>query len=218
MRRVSILLADDHTMICDGLKRMLEPEFEVVACVQNGRDLIKTATDLRPDLALVDVGMPMLNGLDAARELKKLTPRTKLIFLTMNPDPDLASEALRIGASGYLLKNSEGEELLRAVREALRGGSYVTPQIRGAMEESFIRDPKSLGRPKYLSARQREVLQMLAEGRPLQEIGDALRISKRTVRFHKHQIMEELGIKNNAELVHYAIKNAIIFPTRDVHL
>ena len=212
MRRISILVADDHTMVCEGLKRMLEPEFEVIACVQNGRALVKAATNMKPDLVLVDVGMPMLNGLDAARELKKLMPRLKLIFLTMNPDPDIASEALRVGASGYLLKNSEAEELLKAVREAIRGTSYVTPQIRAAMAESFIRDPKSLDRPKHLSARQREVMQMLAEGRRMQEVADVLHISRRTVRFHKQQIMEELGIKSNAELVQYAIKHAMIFP------
>jgi DNA-binding NarL/FixJ family response regulator len=212
MRRTSILLADDHSMICEGLKKMLEPEFEVIGCVKDGHALVKTATELKPDLVLVDVGMPVLNGLDAVRELKKIVPRVKVIFLTMNPDPDIASEALRIGASGYLLKNSEGEELLRAVRGAVRGSSYVTPQMSEAMEESFIRNPKSVGRPKQLSDRQREVLQMLAEGRPMQEVADVLHISRRTVRFHKHQIMEELGIKTNAELVQYAVKHSIVTP------
>lgn len=210
MRRTSILLADDHTMTCEGLKRMLEPEFEVIACVKDGLALVKTATELKPDLVLVDVGMPLLNGLDAARELKKLMPRVKVIFLTMNPDPDVASEALKMGASGYLLKNSEGEELSIAVHHALHGTSYVTPQIRNAMEESFVRNPMALGRPKRLSDRQREVLQMLAEGRQMREVADILHISLRTVRFHKHQIMEELGIKNNAELVQYAVKHSIV--------
>ena len=164
---------------------MLEPEFEVSACVKDGHALVKTASELKPDLVLVDVAMPLLNGLDAARELKKLMPRVKVIFLTMNPDPDVASEALRIGASGYLLKNSEGEELLKAVRCALHGTSYVTPQIRDAMKESFVRDPTALGRPKQLSDRQREVLQMLAEVRQLREVADVLHISPRTVRSWK---------------------------------
>ncbi len=212
MRRTSILLADDHTMICEGLKRMLEPEFDVIGCVQDGLTLVRIAGNLKPDLVLVDVGMPMLNGLDAARELKRLLPPVKLIFLTMNTDPDIASEALRIGAAGYLLKNSQAEELVKAVHDALRGISYVTPQIKSAMEESFIRDPDSLGRPKHLSARQREVLQMLAEGCLMQQVADHLHISRRTVRFHKHRIMEELGIKCDAELVQYAVKNSIIFP------
>ena len=128
----------------------------------------------------------------------------------MNPDPDVASEALRNGASGYLLKHSRGEELLQAIHDAIRGISYVTPQISHAMEQSFIRDPKSLGHSKHLSDRQKEVLQMLAEGRPMKEIACVLQISHRTVRFHKYRIMEELGISTNSELVQYAIKHAVI--------
>lgn len=212
MKRITILLADDHTMFSTALKKLLEPEYEVVGCVEDGRTLVKTALDLKPDLVLVDIGMPLLNGLDAGRELKKRMPRLKIIFLTMNPDPDVATEALRIGASGYLLKHSKGEELLQAVNNALRGISYVTPQISHAMQESFIRDPKALGRPKELSGRQREVLQMLAEGRPMKEIAFILHISRRTVRFHKYRVMEELGIKTDSGLVQYAIKHAIITP------
>lgn len=212
MRRMRILLADDHAMICAGFQKLLEPEYEVVGSVGDGRSLLKAALDLKPDLVLVDVAMPLLNGLDAGRELKKLMPGIKLIFLTMNPDPDVASEAFRIGASGYLLKNSPGEELLKAVHDVGRGISYVTPRIRDALEQSFIRDPKSLGRPKHLSDRQKEVLQMLAEGRSMKEIAYILQISLRTVRFHKYRIMEELGVGSTAELVQYAIKHTIISP------
>lgn len=212
MRRITILLADDHTVFCAALQKLLEPEYEVVGCVKDGRALVRAATDLKPDLVLLDVGMPLLNGLDAGRELKKLVPRVKLIFLTMNPDPHVASEALRIGASGYLLKDSEGEELLQAIHNVARGTSYVTPQVKQAMEQSFIRDPTSLSRPKHLSDRQREVLQMLAEGRSMKEIAYILQIAHRTVRFHKSQIMEELGITTTSELVQYAIKHAIIPP------
>jgi DNA-binding NarL/FixJ family response regulator len=212
MRRTTILLADDHTMISAGIKRLLEPEYEVVGCVEDGRTLVKRALDLKPDVLLVDVGMPLLNGLDAGRELKKLMPRIKIIFLTMNPDPDVAREAFRIGASGYLLKHSKEEELLQAVHSALREISYVTPQISHAMEESFIRDPSALGRPRELSGRQREVLQMLAEGQTMKEIGYVLNISRRTVRFHKYRVMEELGIKRDSELVQYAIKHSMISP------
>jgi DNA-binding NarL/FixJ family response regulator len=212
MKRTTILLADDHTMICAGLKRLLEPEHEVIGCVGDGRNLLTTAPVLKPDLVLIDVNMPILNGLDAGRELKKLMPRIKLIFLTMNPDPELASEALQIGALGYLLKDSEEEELLLAIHNAVRGLSYVTPQISQAMEQAFIRDPKSLNRPKHLSDRQREVLQLLAEGRLMKEIAQILSISHRTVRFHKYRIMEELGIANDSELVRYAIKHSIISP------
>lgn len=212
MKRTTILLADDHTMFSTALKKLLEPEYEVVGCVEDGRTLVKTALELKPDIVLVDIGMPLMNGLDAGRELKRLMPRLKIIFLTMNPDPDVAAEALRIGASGYLLKNSKGDELLQAVNNALRGISYVTPQVSHAMQESFIRDPKALGRPKELSGRQREVLQMLAEGRPMKEIAFTLNISRRTVRFHKYRVMEELGIKTDSGLVQYAIKHAIITP------
>jgi DNA-binding NarL/FixJ family response regulator len=210
MKRTRILLADDHAMICAGFRKLLEPEFEVVGSVGDGRELLKAAAELKPDLVLVDIGMPLLNGLDAGRDLRKLMPAIKLIFLTMNPDPEVANEALRIGALGYLLKNSQGDELLQAVRNAMKGISYVTPQIGEAMEQSFIRDPKSLSRPRQLSDRQREVLQMLAEGRSMKEIAYILKISLRTVRFHKYRIMEELGITTNSELVRYAIKHSLI--------
>jgi DNA-binding NarL/FixJ family response regulator len=212
MKRIRILLADDHILVSEGFRKLLEPEFEVVGAVGDGRALLKAAEELKPDLVLVDVGMPLLNGLDAARQLKKRMPRLKLVFLTMNPDPDLASEALRIGASGYLLKNSHGDELRKAVRDVVRGMSYVTPQIRQAMEERFIRDPKAANRPQHLTARHREILQMIAEGRSPKEIASILGISIRTVRFHKYEIMKELGIASNAELVHYAIKHSLISP------
>jgi len=156
--------------------------------------------------------MPLLNGLDAVRQLKKVMPRIKVIFLTMNPDSDLAGEALRIGASGYLLKNSRADELLKAVRDVLQGLSYVSPQIRQAMEERFIQSPNALDRPKHLTPRHREVVQMLAEGRSPKEIASILNISVRTVRFHKYEVMKELGIASDAELVQYAIKHALIAP------
>ena len=207
------MLADDHTMFSTALQKLLEPEYEVIGRVEDGRALVKTALNLKPDLVLVDVGMPLLNGLDAWRELRKLLPKPKVIFLTMNPDPFVANEALRLGASGYLLKSSEGEELLMAVHNALRGMTYVTPPIRRAMEEAFIRDPKSLNQPvKELNGRQREVLQLLAEGRAMKEVSSVLEISERTVRYHKYRMMDELGIRNNAELVQYAVKHAIISP------
>lgn len=210
MKRPTVLLADDHTMFSAALQKLLESEYDVIGCVEDGHALLKVAAERKPDLVLVDVGMPLLNGLDAGRELLRLMPRIKLIFLTMNPDVELASEALRIGALGYLLKNSRREELLEAVRNALRGISYVTPQIKRAMEQSFIRDPQSLRRPRHLSDRQRQVLQLLAEGRSMKEIAYILQITNRTVHFHKYRIMEELGLTNNAELVQYAIKHSII--------
>ena len=178
--------------------------------MEDGRALLKTATDLKPDIVIVDIGMPLLNGLDAARQLKKLMPQVKLIFLTMNADSDIAAEAFRAGASAYLLKNSQASELLQAIHDVVRGISYVTPQVRRAMEETFIRDPKAASRPRELTGRQREVLQMLAEGRSMKEIAYMLQITHRTVRFHKARIMEELGITTNSELVKYAMKQGII--------
>lgn len=210
MTKTRILLADDHAMICAGFKKLLEPEYQVVGTVEDGRALLKAAQELKPDLVLLDVGMPLLNGLDAARQLKKQMPKIKLIFLTMNADSDVASEALRIGASGYLLKNSQGDELLKAVRDVVRGSTYVTYQIRQAMEERFMENPKAAARPKHLSPRHREILQMLAEGRSPKEIASILEISVRTVRFHKYEIMRELSIASNAELVQYAIKHSLI--------
>jgi DNA-binding NarL/FixJ family response regulator len=211
--RARILLADDHTMISAGFQKILEPHYDVVGTVGDGRALLKAAAELKPDVVLLDIGMPLLNGLDAARELKKTMPQVKLIFLTMNSDSDIASEAFRLGASGYLLKNSMASELLQAVGDVLKGNSYVTPQITQAMEETFERDPKAASRLRHLTPRQREVLQMLAEGRSMTEIASRLQISYRTVRFHKASIMEELEIATNAELVHYAMKNGIISPS-----
>jgi DNA-binding NarL/FixJ family response regulator len=197
-------------MICAGFRKLLEPEFEVVGTVGDGRSLLTAAEELKPDLVLVDVGMPLLNGLDAARQLKKTMPRVRLIFLTMNPDSDVAGEAFRIGASGYLLKTSQGDELLRAVRDVVSGMSYKTPQIQREMEERFIQDPKAASYPRQLTSRQREIAQLLAEGRSAKEIASILDISIRTVHFHKYEIMKELGLASNAELVQYAIKHSLI--------
>jgi DNA-binding NarL/FixJ family response regulator len=210
MMRSRILLADDHTMICAGFQRILEPHYEVVGSVRDGRALLEAAAKLKPDVVLLDIAMPLLNGLDAARELKKTMPQVKLIFLTMNADSDIASEALRAGASAYLLKTSLASELLQAVGDALKGASYVTPQVAQALEDTFVRDPKAAGRLRHLTSRQREVLQLFAEGRSMKEIAQTLAITHRTVRFHKAKIMEELEITTNAELVQYAMKHGLI--------
>jgi DNA-binding NarL/FixJ family response regulator len=213
MPRARVLVADDHTLFCSLLKDLLEPEYEVVGTVSNGRDLLKAAASLRPDVALVDISMPALNGLDAGRRLKQENPRIKLIYLTMNNNVEYAREALEAGASAFVLKNSQSAEFLRAIRDALKGVSYIAPEIRQAMSETFVRDPKAVNRPQHLTDRQREVLQMLAEGRSLREIASALQISYRTVRFHKVRIMEELGVSKNAELVKYAMTHGIISAT-----
>jgi DNA-binding NarL/FixJ family response regulator len=210
MGRIRILLADDHTIVCEGLAKLLEPHYEIVGTVEDGHALLKAAVELKPDVVLLDIGMPLLNGLDAARELKKIMPHVKLIFLTMESDCYIAAEALRAGAQGYLLKTSRAAELLQAVRDVMRGVSYVSPQIGRAMEDRFIRDPRALDRPSQLTSRQREVLQMLAEGRSMKEIAYVLEIAHRTVRFHKTQIMEELGISTNSGLVQYAMRKGMI--------
>jgi len=209
MKRTRILLADDHAMICAGLARLLEPYYEVVGSVEDGHALLKTSNALKPDVVVLDIGMPLLNGLDAARELKKRMPQIKLVFFTMEADSYIAAEAYRAGASAYLLKTSRPAEILKAVHDAVSGVSYVTPQIGRAIENIFIRDPRAEA-PKPLTGRQREVLQMLAEGRSMKEIAYVLEIAHRTVRFHKYQIMEELGLTTNSDLVKYAMKHRMI--------
>lgn len=210
MTRVKILLADDHTMFGDLLKDLLEPEYEVVGSVTDGRKLLKAAATLKPDVALLDISMPSLNGLDAGRRLKQENPKIKLIYLTMNNDVELAREALAAGASAFVLKNAPTPELLKAIRGALKGVFYLAPEIRKAMDETFIRDPKAVDRPQHLTDRQREVLQMLAEGHTLSEIADQLKISYRTARFHKFKIREELGISKDSDLIKYALKHGIV--------
>lgn len=210
MRLPRIILADDHALFAEALRKLAAPHVEVLATVGDGRALLEAAQALKPDVVVIDVGMPLLNGLDAGRELKKRLPNVKLIFLTMNEDPDLAVEAMKSGASGYLLKTSAGSELFSAIREALRGKSYVTPQIARGMQESFIRNPRGAKWQKLLTPRQREVLQLLAEGKPMKIVADILRIAPRTVAFHKYRVMKDLGLKSNAELIQFAIKNRII--------
>ena len=210
MKRLRILLADDHSMVTAGFQKLLEPEYEVVGIVEDGRAMLKAAAELKPDLAILDICMPLLNGLDAGRKLKALMPEIKLLYLTMNSDPDFAKEALEIGATAYLLKNSLPSELLRAVRDVVMGKSYITPSITKALEEAFIRDPREVSRPTHLTSRQREVLQMLAEGRSMKEIANILSITHRTVRFHKEQIMRELGIHTHMELLQYAVKHGMV--------
>jgi len=205
-----ILIADDHGLICDALRKMIEPPYQVVGAANDGLSLVKMATALCPDVVLVDVAMPLLNGIDAGRRLKQVVPTTKLIFLTMNPDCDIAAEAFRLGASGYLLKNSSGPELLKAIQNVLSGGKYVTPPVAQGMEQIFCRDPQALQHKRTLTDRQREVLQLIAEGYSMGQIALILNITTRTVAFHKYRIMEEFGIGNNAELVRFALKHNLV--------
>ncbi len=209
MRR-RVLLADDHTLLLEAFEKLLDPECTVVGTVSDGRALLSAAAELKPDVIVLDITMPLLNGLDAARQLKKTMPAIKLVFLTMSEDPDLASEAFRAGASGYLLKTSASSELSKAINEALCGRSYVTPHITQGMVDSFIRRPGDNRDSLQLTPRQREVLQLLMEGRSMKEAAGILNITPRTVAFHKYRMMERLHLKTNADLIQFAIREGIV--------
>jgi DNA-binding NarL/FixJ family response regulator len=189
---------------------MLESGCEIVGAVADGRALLDAAPELCPDIVVLDIAMPLLNGLDAARQLKRRMPAVKVIFLTMSEDPDLAAEAFRAGASGYLLKNSAASELLQAIDEVFQGRSYVTPLVTQGLVGSLLDEPGPAKKTGDLSLRQREVLQLLAEGRTMKEIARILKITARTVAFHKYGMMHELGIKTSAGLVQFAIKQHIV--------
>ena len=205
-----VILADDHTLILDALKHLLEPEFEVVGTFADGRALVEGALQLKPDVIVLDIGMPIMNGLNAGERLKQLMPALKLIYLTMNHDKDMAAEAFRIGASGFLLKHSASSELVNAIREVARGGSYVTPLMADDVVGSPAHHFKKMKSTNHLTIRQKEVLQLLAEGRSMKEAGFILNVSHRTVAFHKYTMMEHLNIKTSAELVQYAINRQLV--------
>jgi DNA-binding NarL/FixJ family response regulator len=208
--RPRVVIADDHTLVAEAFKSLLEQEFDVVGVVADGRALLQAVPDLKPAVVVVDIGMPLLNGLDAGQQIRRIAPEVKLVYVTMNQDADLAAEAFRRGASGYLLKTSAAAELVTAVREVLRGKSYISPLIAKDVVGFLLRGQESNGERDKLTSRQREVLQLLAEGRSMKEVASILKISSRTVAFHKYRIMEVLKVKNNAELVQYAIRNRIV--------
>lgn len=210
MKRARVILADDHTLLLEAFKNLLQPEFEVVGMFADGHVLVDAAPALNPDVIVLDIGMPTMNGLNAGQRLKEALPRVKLIYLTMNQDPDLAAEAFRLGASGYLLKNSAASELAYAIREAMIGRSYVTPLMTKGMVGSFIKNLKRRKRPHNLTLRQKEVLQLLAEGRSMKEVAYILGVTPRTVAFHKYTMMEQLQLKTSAELIQFAIKSSIV--------
>lgn len=212
MTRPRILLADDHQLMADALRHLLQADFDVVGTVADGRALLKAAAELKPELVVVDIGMPLLNGLDAAEQLKAQQPDIKIIVLTQNREPRYAVEAFRRKASGYLLKDSAGSELTAAIREVLQGRSYVSPLIAEGMLTSALNPMTADPGLRELSPREREVLQLLAEGKSMKEVAAVLDISPRTVEFHKYRMMEMLGVKTNAELVQYAIKQGLIAP------
>jgi DNA-binding NarL/FixJ family response regulator len=205
-----VMLADDHTILVEAFRKLLEPHFEIVGTVSDGMALLETAPQVKPDVIIIDIAMPLLNGLEAALRLKKQMPSVKMIFLTMNEDPDLAVDAMGSGASGYLLKSSAASELVRAIQLSLKGKTYVTPLIARGMQNAFIRDPRPKTRAKVLTPRQREVVQLLAEGKSMKEVAGVLNVTPRTVAFHKYRVMQELHIGTTAELIQFAIKSHIL--------
>lgn len=209
--RPRILIADDHTLIAELCKRLLETEFEVVGTVGDGRALVRAAAELKPDVIVVDVAMPVLNGIDAACQVQQELRAVKVIYLTMNPDPKLAAQAFRRGASGYLLKTCATSEMVAAVRAVLQGRSYMSATSSRNDVTYLRRQPKKLVEEEdRLTERQREVLQLLAEGKVMKEVGAILNMTPRTVAFHKYRIMEALCVNSNAELVRYAVRNHIV--------
>ena len=197
-------------MLADALKRIIEPRCEVVGTVSDGRALLKAASALEPEIIVLDIAMPQLNGLDAARQLKRTMPKVKLIFMTMNEEPDIVGEAFRAGASAFLLKQAAALELTEAIEQVLKGGSYVTPSAGPGQAKISLREPKAREHVSEPTPRQREVIQLLAEGRSMKEVASILRITKRTVAAHKYAVMDLLQLKSNADLVQYAIKHRII--------
>lgn len=203
-----LLIADDHAMFAETLRVYLDKMFNVVGVVMDGRALVAEAMRLRPDVIVVDVSMPLLNGLDAARKIKEQVPNIKFMFLTMRDDPNLAAAALELGAIGFMLKHSAGPELLKAIDHVLHGKAYLTPKLRA--EDWVATKVRARQYSKEMTPRQREIVQLLAEGRSMKEIADILALSQKTVEFHKHQIRELFNLHSTADLVLFALKQGLI--------
>ena len=212
MKHSTVLIADDHSVVVEGLRRILDrPEFEVVGVVNDGRALVQAAAQLQPDVIITDVAMPLLNGIDAAREIHKQNRKPKIVFLTMHPEVAYATAALAAGASGYVLKSAAGEELINAIRDALNGRIYISKVLATSVEHAReIRPTKTRSAVDLLTHRQHEVLQLLAEGRQVKEIAAILKLSPKTVEFHKYRIMDLLGVRTVADLTRYAVKRGIV--------
>lgn len=208
--RPTVLLADDHTLLLEAFKRLLEPAYVVVGAVADGHALVELARRLRPDVIVADIAMPRLNGLDACERLVEELPDTRLIFLTVVEDPDVAAEALRRGAAGFLLKKAAAAELFTAIQVVLAGRRYLTPQVSTDPVAVFMERARRGTPEARLSLRQREVLQLLAEGKSMKEAADVLHVSPRTIAFHKYSIMDQLGLKTGAELVQYAVRAGLV--------
>lgn len=211
MKRPTVLLADDHKIILDGLRGVLEGHYELVGAVTNGRELVDEALRLRPDVIVADISMPLLNGIDAVAQIREAGSEAKVVFLTMHPDPTYATRALQAGGSGYVLKHSASDELVTAIQQVLRGKTYLSPALQTAAVGEILDETGRHNRQVLeLTPRQREVLQLLAEGKSAKEIGAILEISARTVETHKYKMMDDLGVKTTAGLVQYAIKHGIV--------
>ncbi len=212
MTPTSVLLADDHAVVLEGLRRILDrPEFNIVGALRDGRALVEAAARLQPDLIVADVSMPLLSGIEAARQILRGDSKAKIIFLTIHPDVTYAVEAINAGASGYALKTEAGDELIKAIREVLAGRTYITPSLAEPVSQALQpRRKRSHRNPGTLTSRQHEVLQLLAKGKQPKEIAGLLNVSHRTVEFHKYRIMETLGLRSVAELAGYAVKRGIV--------
>jgi len=206
--RPQILIADDHAMFAEGLRLLLEKNYSVIGSVANGRALVREATRLKPDLIVVDVGMPLLNGFDAAQRVREKLPDVKLVFLTMQDNVNLAAAALELGSVAFVLKHQAGSELLKAIEQVLAGKSYVTPKLRS--DDWVVMKERARQFSKDLTPRQRDIVQLCAEGMSLKQIAGQLNLSEKTVEFHKHHIMESFDLKSNAELVLFALKQSLI--------
>ena len=204
-----VLLADDHALVVGAFEKLLAGVCEVVGQVSDGRALLAAAESLKPDIIVLDISMPLLNGLDAGRQIKQKQRDVKLVFVTMNEEPELAADAFKAGASGYLLKRSAASELATAIREVMQGRSYVTPLVTEGLVGSLLNAGQQKGTHE-LTPRQREVLQLLAEGRSMKEVASVLNLTPRTVAFHKYQMMEQLNVKTTAELIQYAVRHHIV--------
>lgn len=211
MLKPRILIADDHVLVAEACKKLLEPEYDIVGIVNDGRTLVRAAAELKPDVVLIDIGMPILNGLDAGQQIKEAMPSIKIVYLTMNADVDLAAEAFRRRASGYVLKTGAASELLTALRAVLRGGTFLSPAFSRDTVGFLVRQKKEVvAEGERLTDRQREVLQLLAEGKSMKEVAAILNVATRTIAFHKYRMMEVLRMRSNAELVQYAIKHHMV--------
>jgi DNA-binding NarL/FixJ family response regulator len=209
--RPRVLLADDHRVVSEGLKRLLADDFELVGMVEDGRALVAAARKLQPDVIVADITMPHLNGIEAMAQLKKDNVHVKVVFLTMHQDPAYARRALEAGAAGFVVKHSAPAELVMAIQAALKGQTFITPALASDVLRQVQHGAQEAGgSAELLTPRQREILRLLAEGRSAKEIAAALSISSRTVEFHKYQMMEAHGLHSNAELIHFAIKHGIV--------